>query len=245
MSESTSAHGRIEQVFPNIFYVAGTNQTSYQGTELIHSRNMIIVRQGAELILINTMRLNDAELKKLDSLGQVKHVMRIGSFHGRDDLFYLEKYQANYWILKGMDHRQYSAVYEINAETKLPLEGKLFQFETSIHPEAVLHIPHHQGVLITCDSLKNWDVNDDFFSPQTKQLYQDLGFLGPAVISSIWLEACQVQPKEFENLLKLEFKHLISAHGKPLLNNADKYVRNSVANLGSRQYAVKSDACGD
>ncbi|HNB62256.1 MAG TPA: transporter associated domain-containing protein, partial [Saprospiraceae bacterium] len=42
----------------------------------------------------------------------------------------------------------------------------LFVFETSIHPEAILHVNRMDGVLITCDSVKNWTYIDEFFSEE-------------------------------------------------------------------------------
>ena len=63
---------------------------------------MVIIRNGNELSLINTVRLNEEGLAVLDALGTVKNVIRIGAFHGRDDGFYLERYQAKLWALKGM-----------------------------------------------------------------------------------------------------------------------------------------------
>lgn len=41
------------------------------------SRNMTVVRQGAGLLLINSVRLDEAGLAALDALGQVQQVLRI------------------------------------------------------------------------------------------------------------------------------------------------------------------------
>lgn len=80
-------HSDIQEIFPNIFFVTGTNKTRYNGVELQHNRNMIIVRKKNKLSLINTVRLNDNGLASLDALGKVENVIRIGAFHGRDDAF--------------------------------------------------------------------------------------------------------------------------------------------------------------
>ena len=61
----------------------------HDGIELQHSRNMIIVREEGKLSLINSVRLTDAGLRRLEKLGQIDKVIRIGAFHGRDDAFYL------------------------------------------------------------------------------------------------------------------------------------------------------------
>jgi hypothetical protein len=66
---------------------------------------MVIIRNGHQLSLINTVRLDDAGLAVLDRLGKVTNVVRIGAFHGRDDAFYLDRYGAKLWALPGMKHQ--------------------------------------------------------------------------------------------------------------------------------------------
>src|SRR5476651_817180 len=92
-------HSEIKEIFPNIFFVMGTNITNYNNVELQHSRNMIIIRDNDKLSLINTVRLDDKGLAQLDALGEVKNIIRIGAFHGRDVAFYLDKYHAKLWAL--------------------------------------------------------------------------------------------------------------------------------------------------
>lgn len=216
------AHGEFKEVFPNIFFVMGTNITTYEGNELQHSRNMVIVKHGKELTLVNTIRLSDQGLAALDKLGQVTHVVRIGDFHGRDDAFYLDRYSAKLWALKGMVHANHKLTdIELLVGGKMPFpDCALFVFESSTHPEGILHINREGGILITCDSVKNWTYIDEFFSQKTGELYQSLGFLGTATISKIWQQACHIQAQDFERLKLLSFSHLLSAHGEPLLNKA-------------------------
>jgi len=46
----------------------GINKTQYNGVDLQHSRNMIIIRDVNKLSLINTVRLSDSGLAALDHL---------------------------------------------------------------------------------------------------------------------------------------------------------------------------------
>ena len=39
-------HGKIKQIFENIYMVTGTNIITYEGNEIQHSRNMVIVKEG-------------------------------------------------------------------------------------------------------------------------------------------------------------------------------------------------------
>lgn len=64
-------HGEIKEIFPDLFFVMGTNVTTHEAVELQHSCNMVVVKHGNELTLINTVRLDDKGLAALDCLGQV------------------------------------------------------------------------------------------------------------------------------------------------------------------------------
>jgi len=77
-------HSEIKEIFPNVFFVMGTNITTHNDVELQHSRNMIILRNDDKLSLINTVRLDDTGLMALDALGKVENVIRIGAFHGME-----------------------------------------------------------------------------------------------------------------------------------------------------------------
>ncbi|HET9843041.1 MAG TPA: hypothetical protein VFP93_00110 [Gammaproteobacteria bacterium] len=216
------AHGDLQEIFPNVFFVMGTNITSHEGIELQHSCNMVVVKSGNALTLINTIRLNNDALSALDNLGQVTNVVRIGAFHGRHDAFYIDRYSAKLWALKGVQHdNNKSTDVELIPHGEMPFpDCSVFVFETSIHPEAILQVNREGGILITCDSVKNWTCIDPFFSEQTGKLYEKLGFLGEATISKIWQQACNIQAHDFARLKLLHFKHLLSAHGEPLLHNA-------------------------
>jgi len=223
-------HSELREIFPNIFFVMGTNITHYNGVDLQHSRNMVIIKNNHELSLINTVRLTDNGLAALDTLGQVKNVIRIGAFHGRDDDFYLDKYNATLWSIKGMNtENDGMANRELLANGNMPFPAcSFFLFETSQFPEGVLHINQEGGIIITCDSIKNWLSSDEFFSDETAKLYEKQDFFGSASISNIWKQATQVQRADFNQLLTLPFRHLISAHGAPLLNTAHEQLKTSI-----------------
>ncbi len=226
----TWPHSEIREIFPDIFFVTGTNKTTYANIELQHSRNMIIVRHNNELSLINTVRLDDQGLAELDALGKVTNVIRIGAFHGRDDGFYLDRYHAKLWAFKGMQHdNNHVTDIELTPGGQMPFPGcSVFIFTSSKFPEGVLHIAREGGILITCDSIKNWLSADEFFSADTAKLYEMQGFFGTASISKVWQQACNVDAADFSQLKKLEFHHLLSAHGEPLLNNAHEDVSDTI-----------------
>ncbi|MFN8769315.1 MAG: hypothetical protein ACK5Z5_05900 [Neisseriaceae bacterium] len=226
-------HANIKQIFPNIFFVTGTNITQHDGLTLQHSRNMIIVRDNGKLSLINSVRLNEKGLDELSSLGKIENVIRIGSFHGRDDAFYLDHFDAKLWALANMEHdKNRNSDYILTADGMMPFPNcKLFTFKSSKFPEAILHINHDGGILITCDSIKNWVASDEFFNDSTAKLYEQQNLFGYATINKIWMKATEVDKSELLNLKKVDFCHLLSAHGEPLLNDAYDHVIRTLTKL--------------
>lgn len=223
-------HSEIKKIFPNVYFVTGTNITKHNNVELQHSRNMIIVRDNNKLSLINTVRLTEQGLVALESLGKVENVVRIGTFHGKDDAFYLDRYNAKLWALSDMKHAHDKVTdVPLLPNAQMPFSDcSLFIFETSSYPECVLHIAKEGGILITCDSIKNWVSADQYFSTETAKLYKEQGLFGAATISKVWKQACAVKSSDFARLKALEFCHLISAHGEPLLHHAHDLVAETI-----------------
>jgi hypothetical protein len=226
-------HSGIKEIFPNVFFVTGTNKTNYNGVDLQHSRNMIIIRDKDKLSLINSVRLTDSGIAELNTLGKVENIIRIGAFHGRDDAFYIDTYKAKLWALKDMQHDNNKVTdIELKPNGIMPFpNAALLVFETSIYPEGVLYLDQEGGILITCDSIKNWVTADEFFSLDTANLYKQQGYFGSASISDVWLNACKVKPADFTLINSLKFHHLLSAHGEPLLNNAHEQLKKTIASL--------------
>ena len=59
-------HGDLEEVFDDVFFVTGTSKPEFGGVTWQFSRNMTVVREGASLSLINTVRLDEAGLAALE-----------------------------------------------------------------------------------------------------------------------------------------------------------------------------------
>lgn len=229
VEESASKnHDEIQQVFDNVFFVMAENVIDYAGFSEQSSRNMVIVREGRNLSLINTVKLSEKGLSELEKLGEIKEVIRIGAFHGRDDAFYVNRYSAGYWSIPGI-------VDEHGLETGKALTGgekpfsdfQLINFETSKFPEAAILVKRDGGILITCDSIKNWLKADRFFDRATAKAYIEKNYFGQASLSSIWLQATAVKADDFKAILALPFNHVLSAHGEPLKNRAKEAIQKS------------------
>jgi hypothetical protein len=225
-------HGEIREIFPDVFFVTGTNKITHDGIEYQTSRNMTVIRHGFELTLINTVRLNDEGLKKLELLGKVAHIVRIGAFHGRDDAFYRSHYpDALLWGLAGMTYENgLTSDRDITPGGAMPFTGcSLFVFETSRYPEGILLVNREGGILVSCDSIQNITATDDFYSPETAQFFHKLDLVKPANITPIWLGRTHTTVSDFQRLLKtMPFRHLITAHGQPMKDIAFEQVNETM-----------------
>ncbi|WP_077530313.1 hypothetical protein [Vreelandella utahensis] len=213
-------HGAIDEAFADVFIVSGAMETVLMGLDWRFSRNMIIVREGERLILINTVRLDDDGLAALDQLGRVTDVVRLGALHGRDDAFYLDRYQADYWVTPGLETED-EAARPLSQTPSLPIrEGSLFRFRTSNIPESVLHLDRDGGILIACDALQNWLHADEHFCDASRERMEGMGFFTPANIGPVWMQAAEPEAGDFHRLRNLTFRHALCAHGEPLRDNA-------------------------
>lgn len=215
------AHGRITEVFKDVFFVCGAMETVLMDMDWKFSRNMTIVREGSRLIIINSIRLSEQALTELEQLGQVTDVIRLGSLHGRDDAFYVERYKAQYWGMPGFDNKFDLVVNELSAEAQLPLNDvDLFLFNTSKIPEAILVLQREGGIAIACDALQNYIAPDEHFCDESTERMQQMGFFVPANVGPMWLQVAEPKAEDFVRLQEIPFKHALCGHGEPLLNTA-------------------------
>jgi hypothetical protein len=215
-------HGELEEVFPDTFFVTGTSRPNFMGADWQFSRNMVVLRRGDALTLVNTVRLDEAGLARLDALGRVTNVVRLGAFHGLDDAFYLARSTARYFGLAGappQGDRAPDVLLGPDAEPPVP-DAKCLLFETSKVPEALLWLPVAGGLLISCDSLQNWVEVDRFFDAPSAERMRGFGFIRPANIGPGWRSAAAPEAADFRRILALPFRHLLPAHGVPMLDDA-------------------------
>ena len=215
-------HGPIEEVFPDVFFVTGTMRNEFFGSMWQFSRNMTVVREGGELTIINSVRLDEEGLAALEALGKVANIVRIGDMHGVDDPFYLDRYDATFWALPNMRIQEGLKVdKELVVGGELPLSNcSLFVFETTKRPECILRIEREGGIMIACDSLQNWVEPNEFFDEGTVKITTEMGFFAAANLGPAWLHESEPEAEDFVRLKKIPFKHALCGHGSPLKNTA-------------------------
>ena len=229
-------HGKLREVFDDIFFVIGSVRMPGP-LPMRFSRNMVVLRDGDSLTLVHSMRLNEEGLKQLDALGKVEHVVRLAGFHGMDDAFYKDRYDAKVWAVKGHVYapgftnttakpkdNYFEADVYMDEDTPLPIgDASLVTFEC-LAGEGILRLDREGGILITGDSLQNWGETNEYFTWMAKAAMRMLGFIKPHAVGPGWLKQAKPNLGQLREVLDLDFAHVLPVHGDPVVGNArDKY----------------------
>ncbi|WP_237059939.1 hypothetical protein [Microbulbifer sediminum] len=233
-------HGEIRQVLPDIFYIPGSAQLAPAAAV---NRNMGIVRCGDELVLVNPVRLRPSQEEKLEDLGHVRHAVRLGYFHGCDDLYYRDRFNLTFWSQPHSDYYPAPAADVLVRDAgECPVPGgRFFEFSRGRHPEAALLVPACGGLLMTCDALQYW-ASWCGCNWCGRNLLRLAGFRRGMQVAPTWCRrmvpdgmdpTCWLRD-DFERLLELPFLHLIAAHGDFCADNAHEEVARAVARRFTR-----------
>ena len=230
-------HGEIEKVFENIWFVQG-QVTLPMLLPIKISKSMTIIRNPEDnsLTLINAMPLDDAGLAALTGLGEIKNTLRVGGFHGRDDLFYREKFGAKVFALKGhvysksLDSSNSGEGYMqadvwLDETSPLPVpDASLKILRSSTPPEAILCIHQQGGILVTADALHHVPAPNQYFNGLAKVALMFMGFFRPYNVGPGWARAAKPSLAEVRSILELEFAHVLPGHGSQVIGDAkEKY----------------------
>jgi hypothetical protein len=239
------AHGELSEVFPGVFFVTGT--VGMPGALPIRfSRNMVVVREGERLVLINSVRLSEAGLAALQALGSITDVIRIAGFHGADDAFYKQRYGARIWAIQGQRYTAgfsldgpayFEADTEIDASTTLPIrDASLYSFATK-PPEALLVLARSGGVVIAGDCLQHWAETDAYFNWLGAFMMRRLGFIRAHNVGPAWLKQAKPSASELRGVLDLDFEHVLPAHGAPVIGGAKAAYRPALERAAAKRAA--------
>ena len=246
------AHGELEQVLENIWFVTGTIDM-FSGKPCLQmkfSRNMVVLRQNKdELILVNSLRLDEHGLQALDALGTVQHVIRLGAFHGSDDAFYKERYpSATVWAIEGMtyfpgfDTKSQTIYFQadkiMNSTTKdFPVvKSSLIVIESKPPKDGILVLERPEGkVFITGDSLQNFETCDEYFNCLARISMKPMGFICPCNVGPAWAKVVNVQQEEMHKLLTHKFDHVLPTHGRPVLGQAWKRYEPAITRMKTKK----------
>lgn len=233
-----SRHGEFAEVFEGVWFVRGGVKMPMRLPMKI-GRSMTVVRGEDGLTIFNSMRLSEDGFGELESLGEIKHVVRLAGFHGRDDGFYRERYGARICAIegqryaRGMDPNKEDAYMEadewLSEASELPIaDAKLKVFSTSNPPEAVCLIERHGGILVTGDSLQHTPTPDEFFNWPAKLMMKRFGFFKPYNVGPGWLQFAHPTVSDVRSVLDLEFDHVLPGHGAAVIGDAKEKYRPAI-----------------
>ena len=224
MSESPIyPHDPIEEIQPDVFMARGCIKLNALMTI---TRNMAIVRNAGELTLVDPIRLSAEEEQRLEALGDVKRIIRLGPFHGVDDPYYIDRYGAELWtpgVSEAHPEPKADVVYDESTPPPFP-NARFFCIEGLAQPEAVLLLQRGGGLLLTCDAIQNY--GDYRFNNLIAKIMMPLiGFKKTTIVGPMWVKMMTPEggslEGEFRRLLaELEFDQLLSAHGTFLESGA-------------------------
>jgi len=229
-------HVPLRECFPDVWLASSANAMGIPlGLTITFSRNMAAIRTDDGWVLLNPVRVSDAAEAELLAKGPFKHAVRLGTFHGRDDAYYVDKFGVELWGVSGKQMYPHPSVSrEIREDGPFPIPGaRVVVFTQATHAECAVLLPQNR-LLVTCDSVQHYD-DDPLISTLGKIMMYAMGFFTPCVIGPIWLKT--VTPPggslraDFERLLALDFDNLISAHGTPKVGGAKEALARNVARL--------------
>lgn len=238
-------HGPLREVLPGLWFVTGTVAMNVP-LPLRFSRAMTAVVADGRVILVNSVRLDDAGLARLEQLGRVTDVIRLAGNHGSDDAFYQQRFAARVWAaagapyVPGFDLRAtpyFTADASFDATTELPIAGARVRMIGSTPPEAVLWLPQHGGTVIAGDSLQNWAAPDRYFNWIGRFMMRRMGFLRPFNVGPAWLGRCKPPATDLRAIAALAYANLLPAHGEPVLGDAATKFRPALERAASKREA--------
>jgi hypothetical protein len=225
-------HGELEEVLENIWFVKGGLKMPFPLPMWI-TRGMTVIRDASDgsLTVVNSMRLSEEGHERLDALGKVARVIRLGGFHGRDDGYYRERYGAKIFAVKGMTYHRgmkpdegedyLKPDVELDEHTALPLpNARLKVFTSSNPPEAILLLERDGGILISGDALQNTPAPDRYFNWLAKTFMKRMGFFKACNVGPGWLRFAKPHADDVRSVLDLDFEHVFPTHGDPVIGGA-------------------------
>ena len=235
-----SPHGPFRELFDGVWFVRGGIRMPMRLPMRI-GRSMTVVRGDDGLVILNSMRLSEDGLKELDALGPVKHVVRIGAFHGRDDAFYRERYGAKVYAVEGQSYVRGLSPKDkapapfmepdqwLNEQSSLPIaDASLKVFTTSDPPEGICRLAREGGILITGDSLQQTPAPDEYYSFLAKIMMKRMGFMKPYNVGPGWLQFAHPTASDVRSVLELEFEHVLPGHGAAVIGGAKEKYRAAI-----------------
>lgn len=229
-------HLPLRELFPDVWLASSeVTQRIAPGLRIRFGRNMVAVLTADGWVLLNPVRLGEPAEQALLARGPIRHAVRLGTYHGRDDAYYVDRFGAEFWCVPGVhEHPEPQPARAISEDGEFPVQGaKVVIFKAATRAECVVLLPAHR-LLLTCDSVQNYE-RDPMLSLLARVVMYPMGFFTPCVIGPLWLKWTTPpggsQRADFERILALDFDNLVGGHGTPKIGGAKAALARNVARL--------------
>jgi hypothetical protein len=89
-------------------------------------------------------------------------------------------------------------------------------------------LERHGGVCISGDCFQHWHAPDIYFSTLGRIMMKLMGFIKPHNIGPGWLKQCKPPKEDLLGALDLGFKHVLTAHGDVVFEDAIEKFRPAI-----------------
>lgn len=190
---------------------------------------------SGEVTIFNALRMPEVVEDAIIALGPVKHVVKLGQFHGSADAYYVKNPKfgsPRYWGVKGMTTAEGLDFSDTLGPGNAPIAGsEVVIIDGMPYPESVIlvPVPGRPRALIVCDALSHIS-SFSLFSYVTRPIMWWLNFLcedGAPVPPTLWLKSAVKLMGEaavvgwFEKLFAMDWGAFTCAHG-PSIAECDR-----------------------
>lgn len=223
-------HQKLKQKYENIYTLVGSMQLF---KVFKYSRNMVILKSGNKLCLVNPIRLSAQEEKKLLELGSIHAILKLGRLHSVDLPYYMDRFSPKLWASRKdsfVQAHNYPIDIDLETDPELPfLDLQIYSFKTSKENEAIAFLPKEGGIVLACDAFVNMKKIDPMANWIVKLLSNLLD--EPTYIGPNWYKIMRPSKEDFDKVLSFDFDKMIPAHGPILDRGANKKIRQYLDNF--------------
>lgn len=197
---------------------------------------------NGELTLFNAFRVPPSVEEKILELGVVKHIVKLGQFHGAGDAYYLKapKFDSpTYWVHPGAAIAEGLPGAQVLGENGVPVDKAVVSTLEGPYNESVMTVPLNSGdnLLVTADALVHFSDTDGVppVGRLLMHLLLGLGEKDKPTPAPLWLQhfvtgsGKDAVAKWFANITaEIDWHGVVTAHGDPVPNCTGEIVAETV-----------------
>jgi hypothetical protein len=229
-------HGKVVKVFDDVYMVEGSFPM-LPGVRI--GRAMTIVKNGDDLTVINSIRVDEETEEEIKKLGTIKNLVRLCTGHGLDDPYYFQTFKPKYYSVA--KEPMANAPHDVNLteESEVPIpDAKVIVFKNipkGAEPECAMLIPQGGSTLVTVDAIQN-GATPDHSSFLGRNMTYMLGFNHTCNCPPLWRHNNGMDHwNDMERILALEWDNLCTGHGPAMVGGAKAAVEKNLKAIWKKE----------